>query len=143
MLKIERTPDGKLRYTGSAELAVHEQEFLHTVLNIFMSAPATTQPMSLTFIPDPPQRVVLPPRPTMVAQPPLPPAPTVAPPPPKTVPKTLDLANLRGTQTLPCAQCGTPKQQSSWQIKRNNGVVYCSRACFQQARVPRKPKAIH
>lgn len=118
MLTIEKTPDGKLRFEGQADLSPQETVFLNTVLNIFKESAPTTTPMILTFTPDPPQRVTLPSR--VAASPAVPTRAAVAP----------DLSDLHGTQTLPCANCGKPKRQSAWQVKRNNGKVFCCRACF-------------
>lgn len=115
-----------MRFEGSADLSPHEMNFVNEVTRIFMASGASVHPMSLTLDPeDPPKRVYLPPR--QVNKP----APNTIPTPPAPAPAVAtDLANLRGTQTLPCANCGKTVKQSSWQVKRNNGKVYCCRDCF-------------
>jgi hypothetical protein len=43
-----------------------------------------------------------------------------------------DLLSLSGSPITPCLNCGTPKKQSAWQIRRNNGKVFCCRTCFTE-----------
>lgn len=144
MLKIELTPDGQMTISGQAVLLPQETQLVRETLNIFANGGPITQPVSMVFEPAP-RRQVIPfrqvvPRPATDTPAPTPPPPCiewvrVAPPPIELHPLYHeDLNNLQGTQTLPCSTCGQPKRQSAWQVKRNNGKVYCCRECFQASR---------